>query len=139
MPARILIVEDNRDVRDLLRIALAPLYEVVEAADGLQGWQRFEQHRPHLVVTDLGMPGLNGIDLTEKIRAHAELGDVPVVILTGATAGEELDPNVWLQGTQANAFFEKPCDPFALRAEIDRLLKERAGFKELPPGKGYYD
>ncbi|MBX3728314.1 MAG: response regulator [Candidatus Sumerlaeia bacterium] len=139
MPARILVIEDDADVRLVLRGHLEPLYDVIEAADGVAGWRRFEEERPDLVLTDLGIPGINGLDLTERIRSHPERGTTPVIILTGATQGEDLPAGFWKMGTGADAFFEKPADGPSLRAEIDRLLKARAGYRELPPGKGYYE
>ncbi|MDK2970481.1 MAG: hypothetical protein PWP23_236 [Candidatus Sumerlaeota bacterium] len=139
MPACILVIDDDADVRLILRSQLEPLYKVIEAPDGLAGWKKFQDEKPHLVLTDLGLPGINGLDLTERIKGHPELGQTPVVILTGATQNEEISPNVWKLGTQCDAFFEKPANAGELRAEIDRLLKARAGYRELPPGKGYYD
>lgn len=139
MSACVLIVEDDPDVRLILRGHLEPLFKVIEAPDGLAGWKRFEEDKPHLVLTDLGIPGINGLDLTAKIREHPERGNTPVVILTGATRGEELPGGFWKMGTGADAFFEKPIDGAELRATLDRLLKARAGYRELPPGKGHYD
>lgn len=139
MPARVLTVDDDLDVLDLLRIYLEPLYTVLQAKSGIEGYAAFERERPDLVVTDLGMPGMNGLDLAAKIKAHPELGGTPVVILTGATQDEELPGAFWCKFTEADVFFEKPCRAEELRSAIDRLLKKRAGFRELPPGKGHYD
>ncbi len=139
MSARVLTVDDDQDILNLLRIQLSPLYRVVQAMSGPEGWALIEKEPPDLVVTDLGMPGMNGLDLTEKIKTHERYHSIPVIVLTGATVGEELAAQVWKMGTKANTFFEKPVKADVLRAEIDRLLKERVGYRELPPGKGYYD
>lgn len=139
MSATVLIVEDDRDVRDFLQLALSPMYRLEMAPDGRAGWEKFQDLKPDLVLTDLVLPGINGLDLTEKIRAHGERGATPVIILTGATKDEALDPSVWRLGTEADQFLEKPVDPGYLRSEIDRLLKERAGYRPVPPGKGSYD
>lgn len=139
MSAVVLLAEDNRDVRLVLRMQLEPLYQIVEAADGLAAWRHFESRPVDAVVLDLGIPGINGLDLVERIRAHPERGNTPIIVVTGAVKGEELPGEFWRMGTGADAFFEKPVDGATLRAEIDRLLKERANYKPLPPGKGYYD
>ena len=139
MPARLLIVEDDREIRTLYRLELSTLYDIVEAPDGYAAWRLFETEQPDIVLMDLGVPGINGMDLTEKIRAHEKLSDTPIIIITGSTVGEDLPPSFWLKATPASAFFEKPVDFGALREEIDRQLKARAGHRELPPGKGYYE
>ena len=139
MSPLVLLIDDDPDIRHVLRLGLQPLYRVVEATDGIDGWNKLRQHRPAIVVTDLGMPGMNGMDLTEKIKSDAEFASTPVIILTGATAGEELPGGFWKLGTQADGFLEKPILPITLCAEIDRVLKKKLDFRPLPPGKGTYD
>ena len=139
MPALVLLIDDDPEIRQLLRLALHPLYRVVEATDGHDGWAKVREHRPALVVTDLCMPGMNGLDLTDRIKCDNELSGTPVIILTGATAGEELPPGFWKLGTRADGFLEKPIEPSMLCAEIDRVLKNKVQFRPLPPGKGTYD
>ncbi|MBI5154671.1 response regulator [Candidatus Poribacteria bacterium] len=139
MSGPVLICDDEAEVRTLVRLALSPLYPVAEAPDGLAAWKKFEELKPRLVVTDLGMPGMNGLDLAEKIKNHEELGQTPVIILTGATQGEELPGGFWRLGTAADHFIEKPFKPAELLCAVDRLLKQRVHYKPLPPGKGHYE
>jgi len=139
MPARVLIVDDEPDVLTTLRMQLEPLYTVSEAADGTQAWEAICNQPPDAIVTDLRMPGINGLDLIERIKAHDRYKHIPLIILTGVTRGEELHGNFWKMATDADLFLEKPALAETLRAEIDRLLKERQNWRELPPGKGYYD
>jgi CheY-like chemotaxis protein len=79
---RILIVDDDRDARELIGSVLAEAGYLVEmAADGFEAINRLSAVRPDLVLTDLRMPGLTGVDLARRIRA---LGNVPVILTTGA-------------------------------------------------------
>ncbi len=139
MPARVLTVDDDEDVLNLLRLQLQQLHTVVRATNGRDAWSLIESEPPDVIVTDLVMPGLNGLDLTERIKSHETHKTIPVIVLTGATVDEEISPQVWKLGTMADAFMEKPVGAEELLAEIDRLLKKRAGWREPPPGKGYYD
>lgn len=126
---KILIADDDPDVRSLYIAMIGDLYDVVVARDGIEAWKLFESERPRLVITDLNMPGINGLDLTEKIRNHDELGDTPVIILTGTTRNTDLPPGFWRIGTRANTFLEKPITGDNLVAEIRKqlLLRMQSG------------
>jgi two-component system cell cycle response regulator DivK len=81
---KILVVEDDFDTRYVLSIILkAEGYEVVTAGDGEAALAVALEERPDLIVTDLFMPRLNGIDLTRKIRLQEEIGSVPIIAITG--------------------------------------------------------
>src|SRR3712207_4607475 len=79
----ILVAEDNRDVRFLLSDYLRRAgHEVLEAEDGAQAVDLSRQRRPDLIVMDLQMPGVDGIDATRRIREREEMRDVPVIALS---------------------------------------------------------
>ncbi len=139
MTARLLIVDSDRRLRREIRSELEVLFQVVEAHNGESAWAAFLEHEPDLVITELVISGFDGLELVERIKDHATLSNTPVIILTGATRGEELPANFWLKGTRADAFLEKPFEAGSLRQEIDRLLKAKLNYRPLPPGKGYYD
>lgn len=135
---KVLIIDDNREVRTLLNIALRQLYDVTEAPDGLLGWRRVEEQRPDVVVTDMAMPGHTGLEIAQRVKAHPELSSTIVILITGAVAGEDLPDAFWKKGTDADEFISKPFDPQVLVAKIQELLERRAGFRPLPPGTGSY-
>ena len=86
---KIAVVEDNPDNRLLVQVILEPLYEITEYEDGfaaLAGWQ---QHKPDLVLLDVSLPGMDGPEVLNRIRADAGLRDLPVIALTAhAMAGD---------------------------------------------------
>ena len=84
----ILVVEDDEDLRRLFRTALMLAgFDVMEAGDGLEALLRIDQSPPDLVVLDLVLPRLSGIAVQQEIAAQAVTRDIPVVVITGASAG----------------------------------------------------
>jgi DNA-binding response OmpR family regulator len=125
MNDRVLIVEDDDDLRDLVRTVVEREgLETIEAADGREGLRQFYDHRPRLVILDIGLPEMNGWQVLERIR---ELGDVPVLILTAASA--ELDKVRGLR-EGADDYVTKPFGRQELIARIEALLR-RAGNSEV--------
>lgn len=79
---RVLVVDDDADTRELIALVLSQAgFEVDDAADGFAALAKVSHRRPDLVVTDLRMPGMHGIDLLHRIRRIH--GDVPVILATG--------------------------------------------------------
>jgi DNA-binding response OmpR family regulator len=118
---KVLIVEDDDDLRDLVRTVVEREgMATVEAADGREGLRRFYEHRPALVILDIGLPELNGWQVLERLR---ELGDVPVLILTASSG--ELDKVRGLR-EGADDYVTKPFGRHELIARIEALLR-RAG------------
>lgn len=136
---RILVADDDPDIRDLYALILGEHFDLILARDGMEAWKLFEQEKPRLVLTDLNMPGMNGLELTGKIRQHEELSQTPVIILTGTTKGTDLPPGFWKIGSGANSFIEKPVTPTDLVNEVKRQLVLRAqAAGPMPAGRGYY-
>jgi DNA-binding NtrC family response regulator len=79
---RVLVVDDEADAREMLAMVLAQAgFEVDEAADGFAALTKVSRYRPDIVLTDLRMPGMTGVDLLQRLRRIH--GDVPVIIATG--------------------------------------------------------
>ena len=79
---RILVVDDDADVRKMLRRVFEPRYQVVEAEDGLAAWDILPTFQPAILVTDIEMPGLDGLSLCRKVRA-AGFPRLKIIIYTG--------------------------------------------------------
>jgi len=134
--ATVLIADDEAMIRNLCRLALHDKYEIYEAADGEDAWKLVLAKRPDLVLTDMVMPRLDGLALAQRIKSHPELNRTLVVLITGATAGEELPNGFWRMGTVADQFLQKPLEISELRGAVDRLFQERVRPRSAPRG-GY--
>src|SRR4051812_25397812 len=87
MTKRILLVEDDESVRILLKLYLMRLnYKLLEAKNGLEGLGVAKQFEPHLIITDLTMPVMDGITLVKTIRADEKLKKTPIIVITGTSS-----------------------------------------------------
>jgi phosphate regulon transcriptional regulator PhoB len=121
----ILVVEDEADIRKLVRYNLeregfAPL----EAADGEQALALLRKQRPHLVILDLMLPGMNGLEVCRVLRADERLAKLPVLMLTARAT--ELDKVLGLE-IGADDYVTKPFSPRELVARVKALLRRAYG------------
>lgn len=118
MADKILIVDDDPDMLTVLRWALAPVGEVLEACEGLGALRLVEDERPRLILLDVAMPGMSGIEVLRQVRRLDPTA--VIVMLTGlcdiSVAKEALDCG-------ARAYVTKPFDDSYLRGEVQRLLE----------------
>ena len=118
MNQRVLLVDDDEELRDLVREVLVEYgYEVVECADGRRALELVDADPPALVVLDLGLPGLGGLDVLREIR---ETSNLPVIVLTGR--GNEADRVVGLE-LGADDYVVKPFSPRELVARVRSVLR----------------
>lgn len=115
--ATILVCDDDPSLRELVRAVLGPAYRFAEAADGLEALALARELRPDLVVLDVMLPGLSGIEVLEALRLDEELRSIPVVVIT-AWSHAELDAQV----AGADRFVSKPFDPDQLSRAVEELL-----------------
>ena len=83
MKKRVLLVEDQSDIREMMRMLLNGYgYDVVEASDGYQAVEMAVVHRPDVILMDMAMPVLDGLDSVRAMRKHEHLADVPILAVT---------------------------------------------------------
>jgi two-component system chemotaxis response regulator CheY len=119
---RILIVDDSPTIRRMVKASLASLpasAEFVEAASGLEAIERLALGVVDLIVLDLNMPDMHGLEVLGFVRSHLKYRKVPVIVLT--TRGDAASRQAALQGG-ASAYLTKPFVPGALAAEAAQLL-----------------
>jgi signal transduction histidine kinase/ligand-binding sensor domain-containing protein/DNA-binding response OmpR family regulator len=117
--ATVLLVEDNEEFRFYLKDSLQPFYRIIEASNGKEGWQKTLSGHPQLVVTDVSMPEMNGIELSQKIKSDKRTNHIPVILLT-AISGE--DDQIKGLKSGANDYLTKPFNFDILNAKIANLL-----------------
>ncbi len=115
----ILLVEDNDDFRTYLKENLEKSYKVAEATNGKDGWQKVLSGHPDLVVSDVSMPVMDGIELCRKIKADKRTSFIPVILLTAL--GREEDQIKGLE-TEANDYLTKPFSFEMLTIRIRNLI-----------------
>ncbi|MGD9822167.1 MAG: response regulator, partial [Aminobacteriaceae bacterium] len=120
-PPAVLVAEDSITSRALLKnILTAAGYAVHTAADGQEAWETLSRGEISLVVSDVEMPGMNGFELTSKIRSEERLSDLPVILVTSLESAEDRERGV-VAG--ADAYIVKSgFDQGALLDVIRRLL-----------------
>ncbi|WP_127124569.1 hybrid sensor histidine kinase/response regulator transcription factor [Pseudoflavitalea rhizosphaerae] len=115
----LLLVEDNEDFRDYLKDNLRHQYKILEAVNGKDGWQKTLSNHPQLILTDISMPEMDGIELVNKLKSDKRTCHIPVILLTAMTGQEQQ-----LKGleTGANDYITKPFNLEVLNAKIRNLL-----------------
>ena len=121
-PARILVVDDDPGIRALCAAVLGDEgHEVIEAADGREGFERAVADNPDLLLLDIKMPVLDGFELAVALRRDARTRHLPFVFVTG-----EPEPDVQGHAFSVGAlgYFAKPFEPSALAELVRRLLEQ---------------
>jgi signal transduction histidine kinase len=116
----VLLVEDEPDMRRFLVSLLARSYRVVQAADGIRGYELAVREKPELALLDLMLPGMDGLDLCSKLRETPGLESLKIVLLTART-DEKSKLDALERG--ANDFITKPFSSLEVRKRIDNLLR----------------
>ena len=119
---RLLVVEDNDEVREYLRQVFAPDFEVLLAADGVEGWELALSELPAIVVSDVMMPRSDGLELCRRLKEHPKTSHVPVLLLTARTAALHEVEGFDLG---ADDYVSKPFNPQVLHAKVLALLRNR--------------
>ncbi len=133
---KILVVEDEPDIRKLVHYNLAQeRFKVVEAEDGERALRAIQREKPDLVILDLMLPGLSGLELCRTLRERAETARLPILMLT-AKAGEA-DRVVGLE-MGADDYLTKPFSPRELVARVKAILR-RTETQGAAPGAEFYE
>ncbi len=119
---RVLIADDNRFIRTLVKAALAPDdYDIVEAVDGVDAFEKIGSEAPDLVLLDLVMPGMSGFEVLERMGAGGSGPPCPVMMLTTAASAADLER---ASAIGAADYLVKPFDKNELREKVAALLAE---------------
>ena len=126
-PCRLLIIEDNHDIASYIGSQFEDHYSVSYATDGTEGFKRAVELVPDIIITDLMMPGLNGLDLCRQIRSNEVVNHIPIIVVTAKVSEEER-----IKGIEAgaDAYLTKPFNTTELRMQVERLLDSRKTLRQ---------
>lgn len=120
---KILVVEDHPDSREILVTQLRSMgYRVAEAATGEEGIEKAQVYLPDLIIMDLGLPGIKGIEATQRLKQNAATAHIPVIALT---AWNERDFREEAEKAGIAEFLTKPTPRDRLQVTIERFLKAK--------------
>jgi len=120
---RVLLVEDSVDVLYMLQLELEWMgYAVVAAADANAALEEAVSNRPDIIVSDLGMPGVDGFEFIQRLRAIPHLAFIPAIALTGTALERDIERAL---ASGFTAYLVKPVDAPDLAKKIDELSSQR--------------
>ena len=123
----LLIIDDNSDIRSLIKKAFGEKYYIYEAENGEKGLELANKFMPNIVITDLVMPVMDGIEFCNKLKGTQETSHIPVVMLTAKTSQEKE-----IEGLKmgADAYIRKPFDLELLELKLSNILKYREDLRK---------
>ncbi len=124
---KLLIVEDEPELLEYLKEKLSVNYLVETAVNGLDGYSKAQCMQPDMIITDVMMPHMGGIEMTRKLRNSFETSHIPIIMLTGKTG---LNEKIEGFTTGADAYVEKPFDYTYLVIRIESLINQRKLLRE---------
>ena len=121
MPKKILVVEDNLDTRELIHLHLTTEgFAVVNASNGREGLYLASAEHPDLIITDISMPEIDGLELVRQLRTQSEFETLPILVLT-AFGADQMEQAI---KTGANRALNKPVHFDGLIDDVRELLAE---------------
>jgi signal transduction histidine kinase/ligand-binding sensor domain-containing protein/DNA-binding response OmpR family regulator len=125
--ARLLIIEDHADLRSFLVDCFAENYGITAVDNGIAGLEKAIEQLPDLIISDVMMPGMNGVELCRRLKTDERTSHIPIILLTAKTATESK-----LKGLQTGAdeYLTKPFDRQELMVRVDNLLESRRKLRE---------
>lgn len=119
----VLVIDDNPDIRTLVKNIIGDKYRVLQANDGNQGIRLATRYVPDLIICDVMMPGIDGYETCRLIKSETETSHIPVLLLTACSTDEQR-----IQGYEAGAdgYLAKPFDPRVLKARCQALIENHS-------------
>jgi two-component system alkaline phosphatase synthesis response regulator PhoP len=123
--AKILIVDDEQDIVEIVQYTLeAKGHDVTSAKDGAEGIAKVKKSEPDLIVLDIMMPKMNGMQVVEYLRNKEEYNHIPIVMLTATTQYSKRPDEEWGKKMGVEDFISKPFEPMDLLKRVDKVLED---------------
>jgi signal transduction histidine kinase/ligand-binding sensor domain-containing protein/DNA-binding response OmpR family regulator len=124
----VLVVEDNEDLRFYLRDNLKQKYAILEAGDGKTGAEKAIAEIPDLIISDIMMPKMDGVELCKKLKSHTHTSHIPIILLTAKTSEDQKKTGFEVG---ADAYISKPFSFEILEMQVKNLIEQRKQLKSL--------
>lgn len=124
----ILVVEDNRDLNNYICSCLADRYNVVGVTNGEEALAKAINLLPNLIITDLMMPKMNGIELIRRLKKDMNTSHIPIIMVTAKTGTDDIKEGY---AAGADEYITKPFDASILKVRVDNLIRSREKLKDL--------
>jgi len=126
MSKKILIIEDEEDVIEIVKTILKTKnYQVFSAINGEEGLKMIKDIKPDLVICDLMMPKVSGLEVCKRLRRDPELKDIPILIMSAIGKDSKHPEEFWREGLKADDFISKPFDPLDLLGRIEYVFRRK--------------
>lgn len=125
---KVLVIDDNPEICSYVRLVLESKFMVLEAEDGLSGYKLAMKHVPDLIISDVMMPGMDGVELSRKLKTEISTSHIPIILLTACSLDEQR-----ITGLESGAddYMAKPFNVKILEARIQNLIENRKRLKEV--------
>ncbi len=130
---RVLVAEDENEIRDYISSELAPWFRISEAPDGKTALEMILAEGPDLVISDVMMPGMDGVTLVRKMKQNINISHIPVILLTAKSTPENRVEGL---DVGADAYITKPFNTEVLRSTVANLIENRERLRNSFSGKG---
>ncbi len=124
----ILVVDDHPDIRAYVELSFSKDYRIITANNGLEGLEKAIEKIPDLVISDVMMPDMDGLQLCKKMKTDERTSHIPIILLTARQSDESQTEGY---ETGADAYVTKPFNTTVLRAQVQNLLEQRHRLREL--------
>ena len=122
--AKILVAEDERDIAEMIRYVLESRgLNVISTDNGLRAWELIREHRPDVVITDILMPGMTGLELCQRIRQDDSMEGTRIIVITSVTQDSDLADGFWRMAADSDDFITKPFSPVDLAERVNGMLE----------------
>lgn len=125
---KIMVVDDNEDMRSFLIAILGSEFDVVDAKDGAAALKKIKQEMPDLIISDLMMPNMGGLELTQRMKQQEDLRYIPIILLTAKSA---IESRLEAMEYGADDYVTKPFEPEYLKARVRNIMIQREQLEQV--------
>lgn len=123
---KILVIDDEPDIITMIETVFkTKRYIVISANNGAEGLEKVRTEKPDLILLDLMMPVLSGLEVCKKLRSDDEYKDIPILVMSALGSRSDKSDEFWKAGLKSDDFIAKPFDPLALLGRVEYLLRKK--------------